>query len=73
MIRFAYFTLRLRLPAGTPAGPASTGVVEDLTTGEKHEFAGPRELLELLGMERGDHSNMQPGSDPGQTRPGESA
>lgn len=73
MIRFAYFTLRLRLPADAPASPASAGVVEDLTTGEKHEFAGARELLELLGMERGDHSNMQPGRDPGQTPAGDPA
>ena len=67
MLRFAYFTLRLRLPDDTSIDPAATGVVEDLTTGEKHEFAGAHELLGLLGMERGDPSNMQPGREPGQT------
>ena len=71
MSRFAYFTLRLRVPDEPSAAAVSTGVVEDLATGEKHEFAGTRELLGLLGLEEDGLAKMQPELSPGQSRPGE--
>ena len=66
MPRFAYFTLRLQVPDDAADTGAPTGVVEDLATGEKRNFSGERELLEVLGVERGD-GKMQPGDGPGQT------
>lgn len=68
MPRFAYFTLRLQVPddSSSSAG-VSTGVVEDLATGEKRIFSGGRELLDVLGVDH-DRTKMQPGEDPGQTR-----
>ncbi|HEU4829452.1 MAG TPA: hypothetical protein VFT04_09670 [Gemmatimonadales bacterium] len=64
MDRFAYFTLRLRLQ--DPPIPA-TGVIEDLTTGEKREFTGVEELIELLGAGLSGSSKMRPGTGVGQT------
>ena len=66
MPRFAYFTLRLQVP-DEPTAFVPTGVVEDLTTGEKREFAGALELLDLLGLEN-DPPKMQAAVEPGQSR-----
>lgn len=63
MDRFAYFTLRLRL--GDEPAPA-TGTVEDLATGEKREFTGADQLLELLGARPPASSNMPPETKVGQ-------
>lgn len=63
MDRFAYFTLRLRLQ-DTPA-PAS-GVVEDLATGEKWEFTGTDQLIEVLGAGVPGSLKMPSGTEVGQ-------
>ncbi|HEX6645182.1 MAG TPA: hypothetical protein VF037_10905 [Gemmatimonadales bacterium] len=63
MDRFAYFTLRLRLQ--DPPAPAS-GVVEDLATGEKREFTGADQLIELLGAGAPGPRKMQPRTGVGQ-------
>ena len=63
MDRFAYFTLRLRLQ--DPPIPA-TGVIEDLTTGEKREFTPVEELIDLLGAALSGSSKMRPGTGVGQ-------
>ena len=64
MDRFAYFTLRLRLQ--DPPLPAS-GVVEDLATGEKREFTGTDQLLEILCAGSSGSSKMPSGTGVGQT------
>jgi hypothetical protein len=63
MERYGYFTLRLRL-TDTDADSAASGVVEDLTTGEKHTFTDGQELLSFLGAQSGS-SKMRPGGAPG--------
>lgn len=63
MDRFAYFTLRLRI--GDKPAPA-TGTVEDLATGEKREFTGAEQLLELLGARPPVSPNMPPETGAGQ-------
>lgn len=63
MDRFAYFTLRLRLQ--DPPTPAS-GVVEDLTTGEKWEFTGADQLIEVLGAGLPGSLKMRSGTEVGQ-------
>ena len=68
MDRFAYFTLRLRLQ--DPPTPAS-GVVEDLATGEKWEFTGADQLIEVLGAGVPGSLKMRSGTELGQQiRPG---
>jgi hypothetical protein len=70
MPRYAYFTLRLQVPDETSAAPVSTGVVEDLTTGEKREFAGARELLAVLGVD-GTAEKMRERDGEGQSHAGQ--
>jgi hypothetical protein len=67
MDRFAYFTLRLRLQ--DPPAPAS-GVVEDLATGEKWEFSGTDELIEVLCAGVPGSLKMRSGPELGQMRSG---
>jgi hypothetical protein len=70
MDRFAYFTLRLRLQ--DPPIPAS-GVVEDLATGEKWEFTGADQLIEVLGAQLPGSLKMRSGTEVGQMGPGVTA
>ena len=46
--QFAYFTIRMRLPAAGSAPPPVCGVIEDLATGRKSRFDSADELLRLV-------------------------
>lgn len=46
MEHFAYYTIRIRLPNAPGSEPS--GVVEQLSTGEKRAFGNRNELLRLV-------------------------
>lgn len=48
MDHFTYFMLRLRGRREPGSGPGITGIVQQLSTGEKRTFADAGELLALL-------------------------
>jgi hypothetical protein len=45
---FAYFTIRVRLATPDDSPPTISGIIEDLATGEKHEFGSSAELLRVV-------------------------
>ena len=65
MERFAYFTIRLRLPPVEGEGVAFSGVVERLGTGEKRAFDGVEDLVRVLTTPAADPGKMRAGSDGG--------
>ncbi len=48
MDHFSYFVLRLRHHGKPAPEPVLTGIVQQLSTGEKRAFTGTGELLDLL-------------------------
>lgn len=61
MDHFTYFMLRLRHPVETAAGPAVTGIIQHLATGEKRVFGDAGELVELLlAWSEARHSKVDP-------------
>jgi hypothetical protein len=48
--RFNYFTVRVRVVAPADVVQPVSGILEDLTTGQKHSFESADELLRIVEM-----------------------
>jgi hypothetical protein len=69
MDRFAYFTIRLQIPA-RPETDHLAGILEDLGTGAKRPFESAEELVRLVRAGGAGHAPAGDSIMPPETRPG---